>query len=217
MTPNLITLTDPRSPAAEAYRSLRSNILFAGVQKPVQTLLISSPTPNDGKSLTAANLAVTLAQSGHRTTLVDADLRRPTQHMLWGLNNDRGLTSIMLDPALLAALPLQKTAVEGLQVLTAGPTPPNPADLIISKQMDSLIAALSAQADYVLFDAPPVLAVTDAPLLASKLDGLLLVVRAGSTRRDHAERAKELLERAHVRILGVALNNAPKDSTSGGY
>lgn len=216
-SPSLITLTDPRSAAAEAYRSLRANILFAGVQKPVQTLLISSPTPHDGKSVTAANLAVTLAQSGHRTLLVDADLRRPVQHTLWGLSNDRGLTSVMLDAGLLTALPVQAASVEGLSVLTCGPQPPNPADLIISKQMDQLIDALRARADYVIFDAPPVLAVTDAPLLASKLDGLLLVVRAGITRRDHAERAKEILDRAHVRILGVVLNNAPKDTTSGGY
>ncbi len=214
----LITLKDPHSPAAEAYRTLRSNILFAGVEKPIHTLLISSPMPGEGKSLTAANLAVVLAQSGQRVLLVDADLRRPSQHTLWNLPNERGLSSAMLDASQLATPPLQATHVENLSVLTAGPTPPNPADLMISKQMNALIEALARQADTVLFDAPPILVATDAPLLASKLDGLLLVIKAGTTRRDHAERAKEILERAHVRVIGAVLNNAPKDSAAaGGY
>lgn len=214
---SLITLTDPRSAAAEAYRTLRSNIMFAGVEKPIHSILVSSPLSSEGKSQTAANLAVTLAQSGHSTILVDADLRRPSQHTVWGVSNDRGLTSMMLDKTLLTAPPLQKTSVEGLSLLTSGPQAPNPADLLISKVMETVIDTLKGQADYVIFDAPPVLAVADAPLLASKLDGLLLVIKAGMTRRDHAERAKEILERAHVRILGVALTNAPKDSTQGGY
>jgi non-specific protein-tyrosine kinase len=216
---SLITISDPRSAAAEAYRTLRSNILFAGVEKPLHTFLVSSPSANEGKSQAAANLAVTLAQSGHSTILVDADLRRPSQHTLWGVKNESGLTSLMLDRALLAAPQsiFQKTSVEGLSLLTSGTQPPNPADLLISKAMDTVIETLKAQADYVIFDAPPILAVADAPLLASKLDGLLLVIKAGTTRRDHAERAKEILERAHVRILGVALTNAPRDTTQGGY
>lgn len=214
---SLITLTDPRSAAAEAYRTLRSNIMFAGVEQKIQTLLVSSATPSDGKSVTAANLAVTLAQSGHTTILVDADLRRPSQHTIWGVENGRGLTSMLLDKTLIDAPPLQKTPVEGLLLLTSGPNPPNPADLIVSRQMETVIDALKRQADYVIFDAPPILAVTDAPLLASKLDGLLLVIKAGTTRRDHAERAKEILDRAHVRLLGVALTNAPKDNAAGSY
>jgi len=213
----LITLKDPHSPAAEAYRTLRSNILFAGVEKPIHTLLISSPMAGEGKSLTAANLAVVLAQSGQRVLLVDADLRRPSQHTLWNLPNERGLSSAMLDATQLAAPPIQATPVENLSVLTAGPTPPNPADLMISKQMNALLETLARLADTVLFDAPPILVATDAPLLASKLDGLLLVIKAGTTRRDHAERAKEILERAHVRVIGAVLNNAPKDSAAGGY
>jgi capsular exopolysaccharide synthesis family protein len=214
---SLITLIDPRSAAAEAYRTLRSNIMFAGVEKPVHTLLVSSPLASEGKSQTAANLAVTLAQSGHSTILVDADLRRPAQHTLWNIGNDRGLTSMMLDKALLTAPPLQKTNVDGLSLLTSGPQAPNPADLLIGKTMETVIETLRNQADYVIFDAPPVLAVTDAPLLASKLDGLLLVIKAGATLRDHAERAKEVLERAHVRILGAVLTNAPRDTAQGSY
>ncbi len=216
-TVNLITIHEPRSAAAEAYRTLRTNLMFAAIEKPVHTLIVTSPMPEDGKSTTLANLAVTLAQSGHSTIIVDADLRRPTQHTLWGLSNEHGLSSLMLDPKLMDTPPLQSTSVAHLSVLTSGPTPPNPADLIVSAQMEAVIAALRSREDYVLFDAPPVLAVTDAPLLASKLDGLLLVIKAGTTRRDQAERARDVLARAHVRIIGVALTNAPKDNATAGY
>lgn len=214
---NLITLTDPRAAAAEAYRTLRTNILFAGVEKPIRTLLVTSPVPDDGKSTTLANLAVTLAQSGHSTILVDADLRRPAQHTLWGLPNDRGLTSLMLDSSLLANPPLQSTLVEHLHVLSSGPQPPNPADLLLSKAMDTVIEALRGRADYVLFDAPPVLAVTDALVLVGKVDGVLLVIKAGTTRRDQAEKARDALNRVNARIIGVALTNAPRDNNSKGY
>lgn len=212
---NLITLQDPRSPAAEAFRTLRTNILFAALDKPIHTLIVTSPAPDEGKSATVANLAVTMAQAGHTTILVDADLRRPSQHTLWNLPNEKGLTSLMLDES--GALPLQSVNVDHLSVLTSGPPPNNPADLFSTKRMDEVLALLQSQAEYVLFDAPPVLAVTDTPLLASKLDALLLVIKAGTTRRDHAQRAKELLQRANIRIVGVALSNAPRDSSMNSY
>ena len=214
---NLVTLTDPRSAASEAYRTLRTNIMFAGVEKPVKTLLVTSPVPDEGKSTTLANLAVTLAQSGHKTILVDADLRRPSQHTLWGVPNDRGLTSVMLDNTLIANPPLQETGVANLQLLTSGPQPPNPADLLLSKAMDLIIEALRSRVDYVLFDAPPVLAVTDAMVLVGKVDGVLLVIKAGATRRDQAEKARDALNRVNARIIGVALTNAPRDNNSKGY
>ena len=214
---NLVTLTDPRSAAAEAYRTLRTNIMFAGVEKPVKTLLVTSPVPDEGKSTTLANLAVTLAQSGHKTILVDADLRRPSQHTLWGVPNDRGLTSVMLDNTLIANPPLQETGVANLQLLTSGPQPPNPADLLLSKAMDLIVEALRSRVDYVLFDAPPVLAVTDALVLVGKVDGVLLVIKAGATRRDQAEKARDALNRVNARIIGVALTNAPRDNNSKGY
>jgi capsular exopolysaccharide synthesis family protein len=214
---NLVTLQDPRSPAAEAFRTLRSNIMFATLNQPVQTLIITSPAPDEGKSLTAANLAVAMAQSGHSTILVDADLRRPSQHTIWNLPNEQGLTSMLIDKGTLSQPPLCSVGVENLSVLLSGPLPPNPADLISARRMDEIIVALKTKADYVLFDSPPVLAVTDTPLLASKLDALLLVIKAGSTRRDHAQRAKEVLQRANIRILGVALSNAPQDSSMNAY
>jgi non-specific protein-tyrosine kinase len=215
---NLITLTDPRSATAEAMRTLRTNLMFSSVEKPLQTLLITSTASEDGKSELIANLAVTFAQSGNKTILVDADLRKPQQHTLWNLPNQNGLSTMMLDDAQLANPPLVKIeAVDGLQVLPAGTPPPNPADLLSSQRMNDIIGLLKARAHYILFDAPPVLAATDAPVLGSKLDGILLVIRAGKTRRDHAAKARQALERVHVRILGTALTNAPKERTIATY
>ncbi len=206
---HLVTLTDPRSPAAEAFRTLRTNLMLSGLEKPLSTLLVTSPAPEEGKSTTLANLAVTMAQGGRKTILVDCDLRHPHQHELFGAAGEPGLSDMILDK--LDAPPLVATGTEGLSLLPAGRLPPNPADLLGSRQMDHIIAGLKSQADIVLFDAPPVIAVTDAALLASKLDGALLVVSAGRTRRDDALQAKALLERIHVHIVGTVLTNATVD------
>ena len=211
----LITLSDPRSPVSEAYRTLRTNLSFSSLDEPIRTLVVTSPAPDEGKSTTVANLAVTMAQGGRSTILVDCDLRRPSLHTLFGLSSEPGLTNLVLKEDERPAL--QETEVEGLQFLASGPLPPNPADMLGSKRLDEIIASLSGSAEIVLFDAPPVIAVTDATVLGSKVDGVLLVVSAGKTRRDHAERAKEMLEKANVRIVGAALTNAPKDSSMGGY
>lgn len=205
----LITLTDPRSPAAEAYRTLRTNLTFAGLDQPLEALVVTSPAPEEEKSVAVANLAVTMAQGERRTILVDADLRRPRQHEIFGVSNERGLTTMFVDPEAMANPPLVDVGVENLWLLPSGPLPPNPADLLGSRRMDEVLAALRARADFLLFDAPPVVAVTDAAVLGRKADGVLLVMTAGRTRRDHALQAKELLERAHVRLVGVVLTNVP--------
>ncbi|HID89784.1 MAG TPA: polysaccharide biosynthesis tyrosine autokinase [Anaerolineae bacterium] len=214
---DLITLTDPRSPAAEAYRTLRTNLTFAGLDKPIETLVVTSAAPGEGKSTTLANLAVTMAQGERRTILVDADLRRPSLHEIFGVSNSRGLTTMFVEQGALEEPPLVATEVDNLFLLPSGPTPPNPADLLGSRRMEEVINVLREQADLVLFDAPPVIAVTDAAVLGTKVDGVLLVVRAGHTRREHARRAKELLERVRVRVIGAVLTNAPVDITLGGY
>jgi non-specific protein-tyrosine kinase len=212
---SLVTLTDPRSPVAEAYRTLRTNLMFSTIDHPLATLLVTSPAPEEGKSTTLANLAVTMAQGGRQTILVDCDLRRPRQHELFGVPAEPGLSNAILDkvdePRLTAS------GVEGLSLLTAGAVPPNPADLLGSRRMEAIIANLKSRADFVLFDAPPVIAVTDAALLASKLDGVLLVVSAGHTQRDHALRAKDLLEKIHVRLVGTVLTNAAVDRRLSAY
>ncbi len=212
---DLITITDPRSPVSEAYRSLRTNLSFYSLDHPIQTLVVASPSEDDKKSETVANLAVTMAQSGRRTILVDCDLRRPSLHTIFDTKAEPGLTNVILEDS--EALPLQDTGVENLQLLTSGTKPPNPADLLGSQKVDKLIATLLEQAEVVLFDAPPVTAVTDAAVLGAKVDGVLLVINAGKTKRDHAERAKSILETAKVRIIGATLINAPKDSAVGSY
>ena len=212
---NLITLTDPRSPISEAYRTLRTNLSFYSLDNPIRTLVVTSPAVGEGKSTTIANLAVTLAQSGRRTILVDCDLRRPSLHELFDLGSTPGLTNLVLDEV--DQPPLQETAVDNLWLLASGPQPPNPADMLGTRKVDQVIEALTEMADIVLFDAPPVIAVTDAAVLGAKVDGVLLVISAGKTRREHAERAKELLEKARVRIVGVTLTNAPRDNSIGPY
>lgn len=211
----LVTITDPRSPAAEAYRTLRTNLSFFSLDHPIQTLVVTSPAAGEGKSTAVANLAVTMAQSGRRTILVDCDLRRPSLHEQFGLSMTPGLTNLVLEE--LTDLPLQATGVDNLWLLSSGPTPPNPADFLGAQRMDRLIAQLAERADVVLFDAPPVVAAADAAILGAKADGVLLVIQAGRTRRDQSERARELLEQAKVRIVGVALTNAPRESGSGEY
>ena len=208
----LITLSQPRSAASEAYRSLRTNLMFSSVESPIQTLLVTSAARDDQKSITLANLAVTFAQSGHRTVLVDADLRQPKQHEIWNLDNRRGLSSMMVAASAISDPPLQATAVDGLEIVSAGELPPNPADLLGGQRMNEIIAALKQRADYVLFDSPPVLAATDAALLGIKLDAVLLAIRAGETRRDHTAQARQALERVHVRIVGAVLTDAPREN-----
>lgn len=211
----LVTITDPRSPASEAYRTLRTNLSFYGLDKPLQTLVVTSPAAGEGKSTTIANLAVTMAQSGRRTILVDCDLRRPTLHELFDLSMTPGLTNLIMEEV--GELPLQATAVDNLRLLSSGPKPPNPADMLGAARMDQIIAQLVGQADIVLFDAPPVMAAADAAILGAKTDGVMLVIQAGKTRRDHSERAREILEKAKARLVGAALTNAPKDSSMGEY
>ncbi len=214
-SPALIALTSPRSPAAEAYRRLRTNIQFSSLDDRLHTLLVTSADPDDGKSTTLANLAVTMAQSEQRVVLVDCDLRRPSLHTIFGLPNDQGLTTMILAPD--DAPPLQDVGVSGLKVLTSGPLPPRPADVLGSRRMEAAIARLGADADIVLFDTPPVIAVTDAAILATRVDGVLLVLQAGKTRRDRARQAKQILEKVKANIIGVVLNGAALDADESYY
>jgi capsular exopolysaccharide synthesis family protein len=214
---SLITLTNPDSAAAEAFRVLRTNLIFSSIEKPIHTLLVTSASAADNKSATLANLAVTFAQSGHKTILVDSDLRLPSLHTIWGVDNTRGLTTMLTEPAQMATPPLVETGIENLMLLPSGPAPSIPADVLSSQRMSEVIGVLKARSDYVLFDSPPVLAASDAALLGIKLDGLLLVVQAGSTRRDHVQRARQTLERLHVRLVGSVLTNAPRESVATTY
>jgi len=208
----LITISESRSPISEAYRTLRTNLDFAGLDRALKTLVVTSAGVSEGKSTTLANLAIVSAQAGRRVILVDADLRRPTIHKVFGLANDTGLTTMMMDDAALASPPLVKTDVAGLSVLTSGPLPPNPAEVMGSRRMEEIIAALAERADQVLFDTPPVVAVTDAAVLATKVDGVVLVVSAGHTRRDHARAAIQRLQQINARLVGAVLTNVQVDT-----
>ena len=208
---HLITVADPRSPVSEAYRTLRTNLDFSSLDKPLKTMLVTSAGPEEGKSTVLANLAVTTAQAGRRVILVDCDLRRPTLHSIFNLKNNVGLTTMIVDDTAMESPPLQDTGVEGLQLVSSGPLPPNPSELLGSRRMEEIIAALLERADVVLFDAPPVVAVTDAAVLATKVDGVLLVINAGGTKRDYARAAKARLEKVNANLLGAVLNNVRFD------
>lgn len=208
----LITRTNPRSPVAEAYRQLRTNIQFSSPDRPLKTLLITSTHPEEGKSTILANLAITFAQTGSRVILVDCDLRRPSLHGIFGVRNSVGLTNIILDPAI-KEFPFQDSGVTNLRLLCSGPLPPNPSELLGSRRMAEVVEQLKSEADYVLFDSPPVVVVTDAAILASKLDGVMLVVYAGRTRRELAKKAKALLDKVNANVLGVILNNVKYDAS----
>ncbi len=210
---SLITISNPRSPISEAYRTLRTNLEFSSLDKPIRTMVVTSAAPEEGKSTTLANLAVTIAQAGKKVILVDCDLRRPSLQKIFNARAAAGFTDMMRDDAKMSKPPLQETGVPDLRLLTSGTLPPNPSELLASRRMGEVIAALQTQADMVLFDAPPVIAVTDAAVLASKVDAVLLVVSAGKTKREHAKKAKALLEKVNARLIGTVLNNV-KGETS---
>ena len=213
----LTAVSEPRSPISEAYRTLRTNLDFASLDQALKTLVVTSAGVSEGKSTMLANLAVVSAQAGRRVILADADLRRPTLHEVFGLGNEVGLTTLMMDETALASPPLQDTGIEGLSVLTSGPLPPNPAELMGSRRMEEVIAVLVDQADQVFFDTPPVVAVTDAAVLATKVDGVLLVIRAGKTRREIARTAVQRLEQINARLVGTVLTNVQLGAGFEGY
>ena len=202
----LITLAAPRSPTAEAFRALRTNIQFASPGQPLRSLLVTSAGPVEGKTLISANLAVSLAQDGKRVILVDADLRRPRVHKLFDLEREPGFTDLVIDLKNGVETYLRPTAVPYLRVLTCGPQPRSPAELLGSARVGQVMAQLQELADVVVYDTPPAATVTDAVVLASRVDAVLQVVRAGGPRRDVVRRTKGLLEKVGARVLGPVLN-----------
>ncbi|MEM7345525.1 MAG: CpsD/CapB family tyrosine-protein kinase [Chloroflexota bacterium] len=213
MTNHVTTLSDPRSAAAEAYRTLRTNIEFSSVDEPLHHLLVTSSAPTDGKSTTVANLAVAMADGDRSVILVDADLRRPQQHTLFGLSNEVGFTNLFRDNESLTEPPFQSIANSSLKILTSGALPPIPSQLLSSQKMDAVLTRLGELAEIVIFDAPPIMAVNDASLLASKVDGVLLVVKAGGDKRDHVKAAKDRIEKVNARLVGAVLTNAQIDTS----
>jgi protein-tyrosine kinase len=210
----LIADTAPKSAAAEAYRTLRTNIQFAGLDRPCRTIVITSATPAEGKTTTASNFSVVCAQAGSRVCLVDADLRKPSLHRVFRTDNQRGLTTALLEGKTLADV-AAPTIVPGLSIVVSGPLPPNHAELSASKRMHDLLEAAARDFDFVICDTPPVLSVSDAVALSAQCDGVILVVRAGGVSTGVVRRAAEQITAVKGRILGVLLNRV--DMSRDGY
>ncbi|HLF28443.1 MAG TPA: polysaccharide biosynthesis tyrosine autokinase [Anaerolineae bacterium] len=214
----LITWREPFAPASEAYRIIRSNIQFMSAVQPSKSIMITSPTPGEGKSITAANLAVVIAQAGFKTIIVDADLRRPVQHRIFAVPNREGLSDLLCAPGPELNGHLQSTGIENLSVITSG-TPPttNPSELLSSQYMGRLASRLNQIADVIIFDVPPTLVVADAAVLSIQVDSVVMVIEAGRTRRDVARQAMSNLRQAGARLLGGVLNGVLDTRRTGYY
>lgn len=213
---NLITQLNPRSPIAEQYRTIRTNIEFSSVDEEVRSIIVTSSSPEEGKSMTAANLAIVYAQQGKRVLLIDADLRKPTVHYTFRLDNLRGLSNLLVSQSQLEGA-ISDTQQENLHVISSGPIPPNPSELLGSNKMKSLINEAKKVYDIIILDTPPVLAVTDAQVLANIVDGSILVVRSDQTEYELATKATETLKTAQAKILGAVLNDREQSASNTYY
>lgn len=210
---HLITKLNPRSPISEQYRTIRTNLQFSSVDENLQSILITSAGPGAGKSITAANLAVVYAQQGLKTLLIDADLRKPTVHYTFRLNNLNGLSNVLIGVSNLQEAIFQ-TDVDDLHVMSCGPIPPNPAELLASKRMEEILHQAKQLYDVVIFDTPPALAVADAKILANIVDGAIVVVRSNITNFEEAERTVHMMQDSKARLLGSVLNDREKSNSS---
>lgn len=207
----LITNLGNRSPITEAYRSLRTNLEFMNPDSPARTILFTSSGPGEGKSTTTANIAISSAQKGKKVLLIDCDLRKPVQHTIFSISNMQGVTDLLVDQTISFDQVIQKTKIPNLHVIPCGTLPPNPAELLGSRRMSNLIKELINKFEMVFIDAPPIISVTDAAILASFLDGVILIVGYGQVERSMVVKAKELLNKVNAKILGVVLNRIKVD------
>jgi capsular exopolysaccharide synthesis family protein len=216
----LVTLTDARSSGAEAYRTLRTNLLFSAAVRAVSRIVVTSPGPEEGKSTTAANLAIAFAQQGHRVLLIDCDLRRARIHKIFETSSLPGLTNVLASGQSVAEA-IRPTKIDGLMILPSGPLPPNPAELLGSAQMNVLLDKLSETYDLLILDTPPLLAASDAAIVSRATDGALVVVRAGRTERSALQTGVQQLTTVGARVLGTVLNDpdaeVPKYARYYGY
>ncbi|MFA7744112.1 CpsD/CapB family tyrosine-protein kinase [Salinicoccus roseus] len=212
----LIVEKQPKSPVSEQFRTVRTNIMYSNIDTEIKTLLVTSATPGAGKSTTAANLAVAYAQSGKRTVLIDADLRRPTMHYTFEMTNQRGMSTAIVNDVPVENI-VRETEIENLDLITSGPIPPNPSELLSSNKMTHLLKTFSMHYDMVIIDSPPLLAVTDAQVLSKITDGTVLVTNVAGNNRDRLREAKDLLDKADANILGVVMNNKKMNTKKDDY
>lgn len=213
-----VVQNDPKSPISEAYRTLRTNIKFSSLDKPLKTLLITSPIPEAGKSSVCINLALTIAQDKNKVILIDADLRKPVIHKILQQDNKTGLTNILVEDKKIKEVMRRVTDIEpNLYFISSGPIPPNPSELLGSNKMKEVLMELQNQADFIIFDSPPVIAVTDALVLANQVDGVVLVLDFGEVTREAAKQTKQLLEKVKAKILGAVLNQIDMEKEGYSY
>ena len=213
----LITVALPNSAISEQFKALRTNIQFSMVDKKLKSLVVISATPSAGKSTVAANLAVTFALQGNHVLIVDCDLRRPTVHRNFKLANGFGLTTLLTDPTGSVEDYLNDSEVGGLSVLTGGPVPPNPAELLSSNRMRQLEKEMAERFDLVIYDTPPLLGFTDAQILAGREDGTIFVIHQGVDTKEDVFNASESLKMVNANVLGVVYNHVPVRSKDHGY
>lgn len=212
----LVAKYDPKSPISEQYRTIRTNIMYSSIDNEIRSIMVTSSGPGEGKSTTTANLAVVFAQQGKSVLLVDADLRKPTVHYTFKLNNILGLTSILTNQTTLKEA-VSKADESSLYILSSGPVPPNPSELLGSKAMKSFMKEALEEFDLIIFDTPPVLAVTDAQILGNLCNGSVLVVSSGKTEKESLLKTKEILTNSNGKLLGVVLNNKKADKKGNYY
>lgn len=205
---NIITFKDPKSPASEAFRTLRTNLQFSTIDDSIKSVVVTSAGPGEGKSTTISNLAVSMAQSGKKVLLIDCDLRNPSIHKKLGIINRGGMTNLLIQKKQIDES-IMETEIQNLYVITSGPIPPNPAELLGSKRMRSLIKEFENVFDITLIDSPPVLAVTDAQILSTICSGVILTIAYGEGEKEAVIKAKDLLDKTGSKILGVVLNKIP--------
>lgn len=212
----LVAIDNPKSPISEQYRTIRTNIQFASVDKEICSILVTSAGPGEGKSTTVANLAIVFAQQGKKVLLIDGDLRKPTVQYTFNLANHAGLTNVLTKQIEFDAA-IMNTEEKNLYVLSSGPIPPNPAELLGLKSMEELMKMANEEFDIVLLDTPPILVVTDAHILANLCDGTLLVVSSGKTDQEAALKAKTLLNSCSTKLVGAVLNDKKAKNDSYNY